>query len=1701
MIEELKNPIPSVEPQDSEDFDSIQHNQELIDEQSPVDDDFLDTDERDDTEELFDEDPSTDFIADIASASSPERSPQEESRARSQQISSIADDQSELDELFKETSGEVDPEEERERVKVEKADALSSDERITKIKELAERGLKKQSATDKITGVAGKALKGAGDAIFSWLKKDRIEKTKTIGEVVGIAAEDTVNSLLSFGPDLVNFFVDVGKFSPETLKGIPGFEDGELQPVEIDIVSDSHRTPTKEFIADLGTLMAAWTGVAKATGLFKKWKNIKSSGDFLKVFGQDMLLNGLVDFVLIDTEDNENIVNFLNKYPGWDYLVYDGLAADEDDTALEKRFKNFFIGAQFGGSVELVAAAVRGSMAFVKALRLKSKKSSGVFKASMNAEGVGSSDDLVNKMTGGEKQLSLDETPSAVKPSEGKPTAGQKKPETQVENKAKAKAVEDKLSQATGREQQLLFDLEQDYLKNDPYQTVNFVFKEGDEKRFKNLGVELMGEGRSSPLKSELLEYQGTPFYKSLPQLDADVELFYFSIKEGLGDVGKYGIKEKLYESAKHGLNIQKVDPEIFIAEISRIRDLYKDYSKNLKEIKINNAIDDFLYSVHPIPKQRDVLFEIDNLKERFQSSRSELFRPSEDPEVLLKSPKEIETKQSLAHNISVAQKKQIDDLADLLKRSGITLRALKATNQKERYLKTINQIQELIEEYGLFQAAVYRNKSASGQLLKAMDVATPDQELLKMRLIRSGEEKVNLYDRGAVAKIIGNPDLDMTLKIEKLLDLVESHNLDLKAVLKNGNLEIMKDVKPENMLRSTLDWLGNTLVMNLVSGVSTALDITLGNAGMGAIRITEAFFEDVFSSLGRAGRWARGYNLPQTNESKALNRLVALFTDVPRAFKDSWDYFVNKKPLEKVPFYHASARQDLWRYMTNKQSPLVVASEAIKKRMDTKLDVGVMDKLVRGMATFAQYLLNGAEMVVGYKRLRAMDIVLRNSLIESSIRNEALRIVDAENMRRVAQGKKLLTQKQLREKADIMTRQAIEESRVGVFNNLALKASEDANLASMMSNKAAVIGSKAHNLGGGVRAIQRQVRKIPGLGPIFTAFTHIGLNSANFRTRYIPGLNFLNPEIRDLWRDGYRAELLGKSMVGVTAGLGVLWWQLTDKDPEMFHADTPSKKKAMREIFGFSPYAPVQISSDGKTMHVLNESDPIGMLSSFWVKWNHYKDDWKDHKDFSVFMQDTLSMLLESVVPFDMLNRYKLLTDFFKEKSELGYASASTISNLLHAGILKEINSYVEGKKLNSLVQMSGEADPDYKIQQGRFYQTGIKWKQLWNRNISIFEKEGSDKGVAMTDAFGDEILNRNKSPRKPFNEREMVDYFDIAKRYYNFLRKKLPVSSDKIYKDLYLLSDDSGLTEEANKNPLRLYSDYRINVKEVMSALAWTSMIDKGSEKLFVDMIKMNNLDGFENFTLKNWSMNDVGVRAINMLSAGDKEVRLGDRIATGEEKIKQFMLDQEVIAEPTVHSDFSADNLSLILKNWKDVFYSYGYTKKGAIKKLLYFEGEPAIRSKWDELVRNREVQLGGKEISNSERQLLLREILRNRVIYQPPGYLDGHGPLISKSAILGTYSDHADFLVYKLMLPHLTAEQRENYRSSMRKIINSVVAPYNDFAKFTYLRNLMDNEKAFKQNILDKYLTDMETVAPDVLNRLDETGVITENWEIK
>ena len=551
--------------------------------------------------------------------------------------------------------------------------------------------------------------------------------------------------------------------------------------------------------------------------------------------------------------------------------------------------------------------------------------------------------------------------------------------------------------------------------------------------------------------------------------------------------------------------------------------------------------------------------------------------------------------------------------------------------------------------------------------------------------------------------------------------------------------------------------------------------------------------------------------------------------------------------------------------------------------------------------------------------------------------------------------------------------------------------------------------------------------------------------------------------------------------MGGLTTGMMLATWMLKDKDKTISYPDTSFERRQWRMLLGISPYDPVVIDDGKGQMYMLDSGSPIGGLATYYLKFLHYGDRFTEHKDFTTFITDLMYMHLEQITPIELLDRYQVFTDAINDKIEFGYISKVSLTRLLDAGIIKRVRQYKKGYKEEDLIQDKNQVDKDF----NRAEVINIKWKELIRRNLPFFEFKGADKGVPAIDAFGNEINIRDNVVSNPLTPPEMINYSEAArtiregtKNYWNWINKKIPAKTEKLYIDLWSdLVDSDGLTDDAEKNPLNFYPSHKISIKEISSRRAFENLIKNKMPQFYIDLKRANSLGIMDLVYRESFIMTDEDFLRVTKLSAGNKSVWIDNRLTTGEAEIRKHL--------QTFKGGQSKDmDLYLVEKGQKmmEFFYKYGYKKEDAIKKVFYSDNAdiPAIQRKWEKEITtyktNNSLPQKGK-FPESLRIMLLQKVLKQKHLFKPFGKEKEKGIGFSIDTMI-TSSLDGEYLVYKLMLPYVSPRVRETYKKNMRGILNEIAKPYNEFARYIFMRDVVENNKKFHQNIGFKFMEELD-----------------------
>lgn len=1565
-----------------------------------------------------------------------------------------------------------------------------------------------------------KKLEGIGKTIFKMLRERSGLPTKThayVGKTVAVAAERTLESVWNLGLDVGEFFNLVAEKEKSSL------------PRDFNIVPKEWETPDKRIIGDIGVMFMGW-GAIRSVGFFKKLNEAAKLNKVTKGvnFTADAALGGLLDAILLKPEEEKvhgNIANLLNETPILNRFLWDNLTVQEDDTNLDIRIKNFILGGQFTLAADVLFEALSVG---VKSLRTVTSKESSLTRKALEMEGIKSSDDVAEKLSSKETDKVIDsiknkeegllddiKKPDTPKKPEGGKSEGVT-PEAPKETKAdiekkileipdagKVNQLQEEITKLHNDKvthllrQQVEFGVADDivndittsreavaqaYDKNLPELTRGRLKKYNDPKlkeaSIKNSVKKIQG---GIP---DINEYLDVPLDKILRKnIDEGLDLDSFplhSFVEGFHEQLDYILKRGgahamrdvtgfMTQYTRVMLNFSRKIGDVMLEKttvgevVKEIRDTYGTYFSRsglttAKRISLEQT------NTKVLGKMRGLLLE--NVINNFAKFRA--------------------FKESIKHA-------KLNNLNPLTKNRLVVL--------EDNFNIQLRDLERRINLYTNFDNAINPIRSTAGKTLKNLDPAS---------------EKLKGVDFNKLSAILTNPADLIYQQIEELDKAFKGFNI--KNLQSDEGTEIIEKSMRENKwdyISAVSDWVGKLVVVNLVSGIKTKLFVPTANLMTLSDALIQDFWKDIYNLPSRGFKYVGQNSEFVQTLSSYLGQLKVAARDVP-AFvlghkksyqmygagirkKEMIDKIKSKYTKGKIVYDDKKMRQEIsdlesdWKGTAFGRNVWEQWGEAHSNLFkNVKTNHRKLDQFMAGFANL--FDITGKTLGIGHgiKLLQASDYGTRIIALPSMLRKRIKRNIENQNRINIRLSKsskervQVLTQSEIDESVDLQL--AVETARLegGGSSKILKESMDDVDRLTFMNSQVTIAGTTENNIGSGVRGIQSILGDIPLVGATFKAFTNVFLNGTDFIVQRIPLVSWANPDMRKLLSEGNYQEYFAKSMTGMSIGLGGAAYLLLSGDKKIYHADTRQKKTSFRKLTGVSAYEPLVINSEDGTGYVLDELSPMGGLMSYWIKGLHYTDRFIDHKDFGVFMQDLLTLHIDTLSPFELLDKYEFMQDLVNDKVEFGYMSQRTVHNLLDAGIIRETRQYLSNRKEQAAIRSKGQINDEFI----RAEETRLQWKKLVERNLPFIEFEGTDKEVPPTDSFGNEIYILNKSVMNPLNIKELNDYSkfkDIAgkvKDGYKYYTKQFSVGTQKFYRDLaFELENDSGLTDDSNKTPLNFYPSPKLTIFPVLEKEAFSELIHQKIPDLYIDLKRKNKLHMLELVYNKDFIVTNEHQLKITKLSGGNKLVYINGKYVTGEEVFDKFIgsLKNPMASEFTVNGKVDL----FFLRNGRDTlkhFYKFGTNKEEALKNVFYSKNVDLskLHSRLGGEVasyRERNNLDSSSEIPEGVRISLIQKVLKDKNLYTPLGRKKVPGIGFSED-VLTTDSLEGRYLTYKVMLPHVSPKVQETYRRAMREILNKVADPYNKFAHYIFMKDVLLNNKKFYANIMNRFKGELQ-----------------------
>lgn len=955
-------------------------------------------------------------------------------------------------------------------------------------------------------------------------------------------------------------------------------------------------------------------------------------------------------------------------------------------------------------------------------------------------------------------------------------------------------------------------------------------------------------------------------------------------------------------------------------------------------------------------------------------------------------------------------------------------------------------------------------------QVLEDQGGGLAQRALEDARLRKKQETKNYMKD------VMRSKELNQTQKEALMEKLASNPNLINKKAFKRGVREALEDSEAGAFERFTRK-LGTVAVMNMLSSIGTKVAIAKAGVGALIVRGVDDIGADLFNYSSRLISRSTGRKLAdQTTGLRIADRFFMAQQNIRRMFKDIGSYMKDSDFIQNSPYGDAG----------NHRFKLGSPIEEMGQKIDTWLKGSGAETtgLAKNLVKVNKHFINTIETVFGFKGIRTLDMALKYLSVPAEMIQNIKTKLNMENQKMLDAGFGSQATSQLNERAQAQYARIMAKVKDGdVSDPVFQEAIKNAELQTMMNSDVGVFGGQTRNVGTLVRGIQSKIHKeVPGIGEFFTAFTSVTLNGADWIARRLPVLNFANPAIRKQWMSGDKAGVMGQTFTGLV--LSALGWGAASSDKEnIVFFDTEAKRRTFKQVYGSSAYSSVVIMDpDNSTSYVINETDPIGGLFTLAMKLQNSASKWKDHKSLTSLLYDYGENIVTSLSPQAVFERYQAIQDFITEGG-LTYVGRRTIANLLNVGLIRETTRFRKGGREGDAIFSDNELNPDYTKREGKLSKLQINFAKLYDDNHNFLTPNGTNSPTSVVTAFGDEVFVREsaKDPHNPFTPEDTVSYTDslrniptTMKNYLDYVNKKIPTSSDKLYRQLLELSSKTDMTKSAEADVLNLYPNFNVNLKSLITRTSLRDFLMKKSkgEELYMWVLKQkDNSEIWERLHVKDFRLNDRAVHKVSKLSAGDKQVYMNGKATTGKAEVQKLMT-------AVLRGDTSVLGSASKIQRWAKTFGTFGYSKKGAVNTLLNNPLAADVKSQFEAAMQE-VLDKGLDDLPLAEKRRLLNDIIDREFNFSESEVQERH-----KSKTLGMSKDNyqasgldSEYLRYSLIAPYLEPEELEKNLSIRRSIVNKLVAPYNQSAVFVYMQNEIENNPDLAKNLINKGLNEI------------------------
>lgn len=1545
-----------------------------------------------------------------------------------------------------------------------------------------------------------------------------------VGQTVAYAADSVVEGVTGLVPDLLDFvnknsntfdFLGASKkgFFSELDKTRTDFSNLVLSEEEEEQLSTGQK-----LVGEMVTLFTGYLGVGSVLGHFNRIRKADTFVKKSKVFLEGAAIGGAVDGIILNPED-ENVANFLNKYPALRNDIFDSLEIKEDDTAFEARVKNTLVGMGIGAAADAtILTAVKGFKLLRRTLKTQKGKDAQIIKETADTTGS-TTDDIAGEPV---EQVTSD----VVDPTISK---------TQEKN---IQAVSQTSTRADAETSKQFSD-----------------FKARVKQHGEVEGAHLHGsdpEVARSQFHKEGVDPKAEPTMDNIDPLKVTKKAENFV--KGLRDLGFKGVRlnddilAEIADSATRGVDPDKVDLEI-------IESLLKLNPDMTPEVAFKIATTPF----KDLPAETQTLLKnLDSTAvSKSRDSVEEFAKNAQSVSAAVKAAKSVPAMEEVV-------RRAMKSIITAIQEAGTSMdkmTLLKYTQSFEELRKIFQLTRGVARGFGVGLQSVKGSPLAGtrGVGSTAVELSQKQKELLSSFMERHSKEidaiLENFEKVGSVQTERLSPEAinllnDLNMPSEdalavfvsnaKLLDeMIEVKKVPLEGVSKQfgevATEKVSQTAKASGVISKLYNSfiegpsriMGEFLMGRIVSGVSTkALIVTSGmlNTSLKALesvteegvfylaqglKIVPDFFQSVFK-----GSVSDGF-IPNLSNSKLFYRVANVRASLSEAAVDMYRTLKNVEGADTL--LTPPNRYDKSSFFGVGQSSIYMRGAGkIKKAFKPLVNSETMlvNRVGKSLEKFTDLVLGSVDFVLGLKGLQAADSFFTSLNMRSQISHD----LHTEIVRafRNPQARKLLLKEGEKaqdgfariysERFESIMDYIGNKSKTTTAQDIALVEGAKQTLDQEYLFKGPIgkiAGTQQANVGSALETINKGIfKKVPLIGLPLSAFVSVTTNITDQIFQRIPGLAFVSPAVRKSWVAN-PSEVVAKQLTGLTALAFTLSTDYAKEDANkvLYAHPTLRDSRNAAQVFGNFPAGAQFFDKEKGRIYNFSQFDVFGGLMSIGALINHYGTEYQDHEQLGKAIGDFLLAGIGSTPAFNLYQSSTETLGFVSDAVKGSPASSQKLQSLLHIGVLEDITDFLRGGKKDARDKFArqGQVSKEGELSDIESISTlrqGVaknfrKIQELFDslvygeESFSQAEVYGWDGSVLYENGY---VNTRNSSSIGP------VAAF--------LSRSGFKANKTQKEKDLLTLNaklrdivSDGYSTPLKEGSSINLTPRYGLSLRDIVGA----ANISAANENIFaVYFQRIDDLqESASNLGIRNFrALDSTLANKLNKYATSDTiemEVQQKGKLVKIESNLRSDFLD---ILQLKPGARYTVEVQSKAI-SWSKHFAVHGFDKREALKKVVL---DPQLEDLDKKVSGILEKYLrDGMSINEGTLQTVVSNVVRNsyrnRSTYQEialeedPHLIAGNARSMQERVQLGNASDAEKYAEYDLLvrnssylkssMPTLDyAQQKENYVNQRLKTVNKVVAPYNEVSRFLFLNYYLARDERFLNNVVKTVEADVK-----------------------